>query len=399
MLISAKSKYIINSTNQTISDKFKEKGCEHTMTGKNIICVSNPHPNQKNYSWTSGQTASPVGNIPRVKTFLEKEDILGAWKARWGINRMNYRVTPGLYATGQPNPDSPVFVSANYKLSFDILRKNLKGINAWIMVLDTKGINVWCAAGKGTFGTAEIIRRVELTGLAQVVTQRVLILPQLGAPGVAAHEITRKTGFRVIYGPVRAEDIPMFLNNSMTKTSKMQQVHFPLKDRLVLTPIELVAGLKILLPILAVLMVMSLLTPGETGSGKIIQRTFSHFIPFLGVTLVGTIAVPVLLPWIPGPSFAWKGWLLGFFGALLVNTSGWFYPASHSVLGWIANLLMLPALSAYLALNFTGATPFTSLSGVKKEMKIAVPLILASAALGVVVFFWYYYHEFYQGVM
>ena len=69
---------------------------------------------------------------------------------------MNYKVDPGLYALGAPDADSPVLVSANFKMSFDLLREALPGRNAWILVLDTDGINVWCAAGKGTFGTEEL---------------------------------------------------------------------------------------------------------------------------------------------------------------------------------------------------------------------------------------------------
>ena len=69
---------------------------------------------------------------------------------------MRYRVDPGLYSLGNPDSSSPVFVSANYRLSFNALRGSLKNSNCWILVLDTKGINVWCAAGKGTFGTEEL---------------------------------------------------------------------------------------------------------------------------------------------------------------------------------------------------------------------------------------------------
>ena len=79
-------------------------------------------------------------------------------KVRWGIGRMNYRVDPGLYSLGNPDALSPVLVSANYKMSFDRLRESLPGRNAWILVLDTDGVNVWCAAGKGTFGTEELTR-------------------------------------------------------------------------------------------------------------------------------------------------------------------------------------------------------------------------------------------------
>src|SRR5512136_881089 len=132
--------------------------------------------------------------------------------ARIGVKRGEHRVEPGLYALGSPTPESPVFVSANYTLSFDALRSSLDGIDGYILVLDTKGINVWCAAGKGTFGTEEVIKRVQDTELSQVVSHRRLILPQLGAPGVSAHEVQKRTGFKVDYGPVRASDIPRYLS-------------------------------------------------------------------------------------------------------------------------------------------------------------------------------------------
>lgn len=69
---------------------------------------------------------------------------------------MGYTIDPGLYALGNPDESSPVLVTANYKLTFDRLRQSLPKLDAWVLVLDTKGINVWCAAGKGTFGTGEV---------------------------------------------------------------------------------------------------------------------------------------------------------------------------------------------------------------------------------------------------
>ena len=163
--------------------------------------------------WIDGYVDTPIGEVPKVKTELGFEDRLGAWKVRWGISRMNYTIKPGLYAVGNPNPTSPIFVSANYKLGFDALRSNLNGISAWMLVLDTKGINVWCAAGAGTFGTDEIVNRIEKTNLSKVVSNRTLIVPQLGAPGVSAHKVKERSGFQVIYGPARASDIQQFMHN------------------------------------------------------------------------------------------------------------------------------------------------------------------------------------------
>ncbi|HEX9062187.1 MAG TPA: mercury methylation corrinoid protein HgcA, partial [Clostridia bacterium] len=191
----------------------------------------------KNYHWVIDEINTSAGNVPKVSTQLTFRDTLGSWKARWGINRMNYKISPGLYAVGSPEKDSHVLVTANYKLTFDSLRKELDGLNVWILVLDTKGINVWCAAGKGTFGTKELLNRIFKTNLSQVVSSRNLILPQLGAPGVSAHEVAKQSGFKVIYGPVRSKDIKAFINSGMNATKEMRTVKFGMYDRLILTPI------------------------------------------------------------------------------------------------------------------------------------------------------------------
>jgi hypothetical protein len=194
-----------------------------------------------------GEVAANDRKIPVVSTRLTGGDIAGAWKVRWGIGRGRYAVDPGLYAVGAPTAESPVFVSANYKLSFDRLRESLAGLEGWILVLDTKGINVWCAAGKGTFGTRELEQQILLVDLGRVVSHRTLILPQLGAPGVSAPHVKAAYGFIVKYGPVRARDIPAYLAAGRKKTDEMRRVRFALADRLIVAPVELVQSLPILL--------------------------------------------------------------------------------------------------------------------------------------------------------
>lgn len=315
--------------------------------------------------------------ITQTSTELMMRDILGSWKARWGINRMNYKVEPGLYSIGKPDKSSPVFVSANYKLSFDSLRKELSGFDAYIMVIDTKGINVWCAAGKGTFGTTEIINRIAVVQLEKVVSHRNLILPQLGAPGVVGHEVLKYSGFRVIYGPVRAKDIKEFVNTGMKATPEMRTVKFSAYDRLVLTPVELVNTIKPSLMIFGVLFLLNLIGIGPFG--------LVDFYGYLGALLVGCVLTPVLLPWIPGRAFAWKGWLLGFIWVVVLNfLNGWPYTPHYSFLKALGYFLILPSFSAYLAMNFTGSSTFTSFSGVLKEMKTAIPAIIISIVLGVI---------------
>ena len=139
---------------------------------------------------------------------------------------MNYSVNPGLYAVGTPDKASPVLVTANYKMTFDVLRKELSGLDVWILVLDTKGINVWCAAGKGTFGTKELVHRIRVVSLEKIVNHKRLILPQLGATGVAAHKVKEETGFNVHYGPVRASDLKRFISDGYRADKEIRRVTF-----------------------------------------------------------------------------------------------------------------------------------------------------------------------------
>jgi len=321
-----------------------------------------------------------ITRVPATFTFADK---LGAVMVRLALNRANYKVEPGLYAVGNPDADSIVLVSANYKLSFDTLRSQLGGLNAWIMVLDTKGINVWCAAGKGTFGTDEIVNRIAESRLETIVNHRRIILPQLGAVGVAAHEVKKRSGFSVIYGPVRARDIKAFIKTGFEATEKMRQVLFSFPDRLILTGVEFVLGLKYFLIAAAAIIVLS----GLNSSGYSFDTLFrlgplQSFI-LAAAYLSGTVIAPALLPWLPGRSFSFKGFAAGVIviGILFMlnltggrlETAAWFF--------------IFAAVSSFFTMNFTGASTYTSISGVEKEMRIAVPLQLASGLVGLCLWF------------
>ncbi|HEY6011134.1 MAG TPA: mercury methylation corrinoid protein HgcA [Nitrospirota bacterium] len=330
--------------------------------------------------WSTGSIDTPVGSVYRVSTDLTRQDIWGMIKSRMSAFRMNYSVTPGLYAVGEPTGDSDVLVTANYKLTFDTLRRALKGLNAWILVLDTRSINVWCAAGKGTFGTGELVARISETKLDSVVSHRRIILPQLGAVGVNAAAVQKQTGFRVRFGPVRADDIPAYVQGSYQKTPAMSAVQFPMIDRLILTPMEINPMMK-KYPWYAAGV---LLVFGLQPSGVLFQDAWSGGWPFLVLGLLmifaGAFLTPVLLPFIPFRSFALKGWLMGIIAVVLVGPRiGVIDGNSTLLLG--AALLLFPALCSYIALQFTGSTTYTGMSGVNRELKIGIPLYIAAAGL------------------
>jgi hypothetical protein len=338
-------------------------------------------PKKNRPTWVAGLVQSPVGPVPLVTTAWSKQERRGRRLCRLSNRfRMRYSVQPGLYAAGSPGLDAPVLVTANYKLSFDLLRRVLSGLDAWILVLDTKGINVWCAAGKGTFGTAELVRRLRAMRLSELVSHRRLILPQLGAPGVQAHRVEEETGFAVSYGPLRAEDLPQYLRAGLKATPAMRAVRFGFLDRLELTPMELVPALKRLPWLLLGLALLFGLRPQGILFLPMLRDGWPFALLGLAMVLSGAFLTPLLLPALPFRSFALKGWVAG-----AVLTAGFlllFLPSirANPFLAPLA-VLLFPAASSFLALNFTGSTPFTGLSGVRKELRYALPLYIASLAL------------------
>jgi hypothetical protein len=332
-------------------------------------------PGYRLWPFVTGWVETAGKRIPRVATALTWSDTAGRWAMRWGLGRSRYRVAPGLYAVGDPVPQSPVLVSANYKMSFDALRRELAGLDAWILALDTRGINVWCAAGKGTFGTAELVRQVDRAGLAAVVSHRTLLLPQLGAPGVAAHEVARQCEFKVVYGPVRARDIKAFLAGGMKATREMRTVGFSTLERLVLTPVELTGMGKTIIRATLVLFLLGGIGRGIFSLSAAWSRGGGAVAAGLAGLLAGAVLTPVFLPWIPGRAFALKGALAGAAVAVLIGLSKW---NSLGLLNGSALLLAVPAVASWCGMNFTGSTTFTSPSGVEKEMRRAIPLQAAA---------------------
>lgn len=315
--------------------------------------------------------------MPTVSSRLTFADHAGAWKARWGIGRFSYLVPPGLYAVGSPDAGAPVVVTANYKMSYDLVRRALAGRNVWLLVLETFGINVWCAAGKGTFGTEELLRRVETVRLANVVSHRLLLLPVLGAPGVAAHLVKRFSGFQVCFATLRAADLPLFLDRGMKATPAMRELSFSWYDRLVLTPIELVAACRWAIPLTLVLAGVFGVARGRFAVPEMLAVAGGA----LGTVLSGAVVAPLALPLLPGRSFAVKGATVG---ALWAAVCYWAVRGELPRIGSLALFLIVPAITAFITLNFTGSTPFTSRSGVRKEMRLSMPVMAVALVCGVV---------------
>ncbi len=330
--------------------------------------------------FVDGFIDSEGGRVPRVATRLGWFDRAGGVVVRLGLLREDYRISPGLYGVGNPGQESPVLVTANYKLTFDCLRRELSGQDVWVLVLDTRGVNVWCASAHRTFGTEELLQRIEKSDLGKVVSHRQLIVPQLGASGVDAQAIKSSSDFEVIWGPLRARDIPQFLGRSNKADASMRKLTFTMAERLVLAPVELAMAIKPALLILLVMLFVSGLGPGFFSLGGAWPRWLFFARAFLFGLLSGIVLVPALLPWLPFRPFYLKGILVAL-------------PTAGAVIFWfgspvwpevVAQVLICLTVSSFLAMNFTGATPYVSPSGVEKEMRCAIPVQIVMTLVALV---------------
>jgi hypothetical protein len=132
---------------------------------------------------------------------------------------------------------------------------------------------------------------------------------------VAAHEVKKRSGFRVEYGPVRAADLPEYLRNHQA-TPEMRRVSFSLRDRLVLVPVELVYAL---IPLLIVGVVL------RSGGA-------------VAAILTGVVLFPILLPWIPTHDLSTKGLILGKWSAPLLGVLGQAEMVWWMRAGWVRYL-------------------------------------------------------------
>jgi ubiquinone/menaquinone biosynthesis C-methylase UbiE len=264
--------------------------------------------------------------------------LLDLWTLFFRIIPPYPKVRPGLYTVGHPDPNSPVLVTGNFDLTVRRLVAAIDGkVDAWILVADSAGINVWCAAGGGYFTADKVIAAITTSRIKDVVKHHALILPQLCANGVDGWRIRKETGWGVHWGPAKAKDIPAYLAAGRKKTDDMRWVRFPLKDRLEMVTVTLgFYGLLILVPVL------------------IFWR--SIFWPITASLLGLSYFYTIVHPWLPGRDGLYKSipltmiTLIGFIGYSLV----WPLSSSISAFHWGVGLT---GLSVFVAAELQGMSP------------------------------------------
>ncbi len=260
------------------------------------------------------------------------------WKLFFRIIPPYIKVSPGLYVVGHPDPDSPVLVTGNFDLTVRRLVRAIDGkLDAWVLVTNSAGINVWCAAGGGYFTAEKVIAAVKSSHLEHVVKHQALILPQLCANGVDGWRIRQEIGWSVHWGPVRAEDVPAYLTSKRKKTDAMRWVRFPLKDRLEMVTVALgFYGLLILLPVL------------------LFWR--SLFWPLTACMVTLSYLYAITLPWLPGHDGLLKSiplTLIALTGLYVYTIFLHSLPAMQ-LFHWTIGLI---GLSVFIAAEFQGMSP------------------------------------------
>jgi len=307
----------------------------------------------------------------RVTHAWGSEERWSAVACRLGRFGERSRVPPGLYALGRPGAQSPVLVTGSYRLTFDLLRRDLAGIDGWILALDTRGLDVGSAAAAGRFSTDELVTRVLSCRLSRVVRHRRLILPMRAAPAVDRREVERATGFQVAFGPERSADAGRFLAGEDLPARR-----FDVRDALVLAPAELGRSL-LRFPSFAF---AALLFAGLGPGGVSLGRALAGCWPLLLVGLLLVVAASVLAPLLRAALPAVPLWAAGLAvglaldaamleGARLASRMDPFLQAGC----W----LFFPAAGAWIADQFRHAMPVSAADGLRR----ASPVLLAGAAL------------------
>ncbi|MCG3216267.1 MAG: 4Fe-4S binding protein, partial [Candidatus Heimdallarchaeota archaeon] len=155
----------------------------------------------------------------------------------------------GYQRVGKPDKDSPVLLTCNFHLTILRLKKATIGLNYHLLIANSKGINVWCAATGDSLNNHSVISVIKTSGIENKVNHKKIILPQLAAPGVESKVIQKSVGWKILWGPVDAKDIPEFIESNYEKTDEMKQVEFRFVQRIEMAIMWIFLAAAVLMPI------------------------------------------------------------------------------------------------------------------------------------------------------
>lgn len=126
------------------------------------------------------------------------------------------QVEPKVYPIGEPGPDSPIFVTTNFSLTYFIVSGEIEnsGVSAWLVVPECEGMSVLTAWAAGKFSGASIAKFIREIGLEKQVTRRQLVIP--GYVAQISGELEEcLPGWKVLVGPQEAADLESFVKSRL----------------------------------------------------------------------------------------------------------------------------------------------------------------------------------------
>ena len=275
-------------------------------------------------------------------------------------------IEPGIYQSGNPNSKSPILITSNYDYTYIRLMKKIQKIDAWVLCIDSNGINVWCGARGDNFGNKQLIEAVKATDIEEKTEHRKAILPQLSAGGVAIPKLINYTPnfpLKLYFGPIWAKDVPEYLEKKYkVKPKYMKNIKFSLLHRMQagITHLTFLYRKIFLIPTLILFL------------GLIILQMFDKMW-FIGEFWL-YIAITNLLMSITFPIFNFtrkfivKGALIGVLNVIVLSIIT--YILHNSILFMLLNIVLFFWLAFFSTMSFSGYTFETS----PKEIGIEYPI-------------------------
>lgn len=155
-----------------------------------------------------------------VLSSIEKWKNLALFTLRQNIYtdpQVPMQVEQKIYKIGEPKPDSPLFITTNFSLTYFIVSGEIENsrVPSYLAVMDCEGLSVLTAWAAGKFTAAKIAQFIKESGIENNIKHRELIIP--GYVAILSGAIEDKLeGWKITVGPREANGIPAFLRSKTT---------------------------------------------------------------------------------------------------------------------------------------------------------------------------------------
>jgi len=305
-------------------------------------------------------------------------------------------IEPGLYQMGNPTPDSPVIVTANYEYTYFRVMRDLRGLDLWVLCVDSNGINVWCGARGGNFGNKQLLEAVKATQLEKKVKISQLILPQLAAGGVSVPELPKQFPFRIKFGPIWSKDLKTYLKDPpKKKPESMRLAIFNWSKRIEAGVTHTTFLWRMFLIVPTFILAVIFLGFYFGSSVPLVQRVAIFGLQFLcwiwfAIGLMNVILI-VFFPIVNFTRrFIIKGLILGIINMICGMLIFWYWFESFVLT--IASGIFLYWLGIFVTMSYSGYTMATGITEIRHEyarfVRINSGLFFASVIAYIIGLIW-----------